>query len=137
MQVQNDQGPAKQAQKAFGNHDFPYQHRVLDVDIFLVTGQLTPPQDPDVILPETKSSDPLPPPDALYARGDGALVYREAPVTAADYLANHLPEREGAPRQVKLAADKNLGAGKLLQHVKALYGAGADAVVVVTRTTNK
>ncbi|QFT30359.1 Biopolymer transport protein ExbD/TolR [Labrenzia sp. THAF82] len=104
---------------------------------FLVTGQLTPPQDPDVILPETKSSDPLPPPDALYARGDGALVYREAPVTAADYLANHLPEREGAPRQVKLAADKNLGAGKLLQHVKALYGAGADAVVVVTRTTNK
>ncbi|WP_298822001.1 biopolymer transporter ExbD [uncultured Roseibium sp.] len=104
---------------------------------FLVAGQLTPPQDPDVVLSDTRGSDPLPPPDALYARADGTLVYRETPVTVEDYLANHLTGRDGEPKQVKLAADKNLEAGKLLQHVKALYSASADTVVVVTRTVDK
>jgi biopolymer transport protein ExbD len=104
---------------------------------FLVAGQLTPPQDPEVTLSEARSADPLPPPDALYVRKDGGLFYREQPVTTETFVSEHLQADDGHERVVRLAADENLQAEKLLKHIDGLYQAGVHRVVVVTRTLSE
>jgi biopolymer transport protein ExbD len=103
---------------------------------FLVAAQLSPPQDPEVTLAEEDTAAPLPPPDALYVRKDGSLVYHEEPVSPEGYVSR-LPssvdqEADGSPL-VRLAADEGLPAKELLGHIGALYAAGAGKVVVVTR----
>ncbi|MCV0429594.1 MAG: biopolymer transporter ExbD [Roseibium sp.] len=100
---------------------------------FLVAGQLTPPQDPAVTLSEADTDDRLPPPDALYIRADGKLYYREAPIEAETYLAEHQQGEAHQGQLVKLAADEALKADRLLQQVNELYKAGAESVVIVTR----
>ncbi|MTI45529.1 biopolymer transport protein ExbD [Roseibium hamelinense] len=100
---------------------------------FLVAGQLTPPEDPEVTLSQSEDAMPLPPPDALYARADGGLFYRDAPVTAQEYLRQLAKTGGTEMPKVRLAADQALAAADLLAHVDALYGAGAERVVVVTR----
>jgi biopolymer transport protein ExbD len=103
---------------------------------FLVAGQLTPPQDPEVTLAEAKAPS-LPPPDALYARSDGSLHFREQPVTAEAYLTEHRLKDGSTGGNIELAADRDLKAEQLLRHVAALYQAGAERVVVVTRTASE
>jgi len=102
---------------------------------FLVAGQLSPPADPEVTLSEAESAPPLPPPDALYARSDGSLLYWERPVSPAAYLADRGEDESGT--YVELAADADLPASKLLQHVDALYAAGAKKIVIVTRNVSQ
>lgn len=104
---------------------------------FLVAGQLAPPQDPEVTLSEAEEAERLPPPDPLYVRMDGTLVYREQPVSADEYLQDHLQDTGEEMRTVRLAADEALKASDLISHVSALYDAGAARVVVVTRTVVK
>lgn len=99
---------------------------------FLVAGQLAPPQDPDVTLAKANAPT-LPPPDALYAHADGSLRYREHAISAQEFLAK-MEMEDGAKQTIKLAADKALKATDLLQHVSTLYRAGAESVVIVTRT---
>ena len=100
---------------------------------FLVAGQLAPPADKEVDLVETTDAESLPPPDALYARADGTLVFRGQPTDAASYLAaNPLPE-EGPESILKLAVDRNLDAARLVEIVDELYGAGAPGIRVVTQ----
>ncbi|GGB60223.1 hypothetical protein GCM10011316_35320 [Roseibium aquae] len=104
---------------------------------FLVAGQLSPPADPEVTLSETRDAPPLAPPEALYARADGVLMHREKAVTAETYLtalAGQEDREDGREKPlVKLAADEALPAVKLLDHVDALYAAGAGKVVLVTQ----
>lgn len=76
---------------------------------------------------------PLPPPDALYARKDGSLVYQERSVDPAEYLARLSGAADAEKPLVRLAADESLSAKNLLDHIAALYAAGAGKVVVVTR----
>lgn len=101
---------------------------------FLVAGQLAPPQDGEVDLAQTDDAPPLPPPDALYVRKDGSMVYRGEAVTAAIYLAGTNGFQEDGDKLVRLGADAELPADLLLEHVSALYAAGATGVVIVTRT---
>ncbi|GAB4517266.1 MAG: hypothetical protein Tsb0019_16980 [Roseibium sp.] len=103
---------------------------------FLVAGRLAPPQDPEVTLAEARA-DPLPPPEALYARKDGGLYFRETPVTAESYLADLKAGDETAGNKVELAADRELKAEQLLRHVADLYRSGAERVVIVTRTAGE
>ncbi|WP_296589780.1 biopolymer transporter ExbD [Roseibium sp.] len=100
---------------------------------FLVAGQLAPPQDPEVTLSEAAEADSLPPPDALYVRADGTLVYREQPVTAEVYLRDHIQSSGTEEMEVRLGADETLKASDLLTHVSSLYEAGAKRVFIVTR----
>ncbi|KZM51946.1 biopolymer transporter ExbD [Labrenzia sp. OB1] len=104
---------------------------------FLVAGRLAPPQDPEVTLSQAEKADPLPPPDALYARIDGTLHYREQPLSAEDYMSRHAAAEETPNPLVRLAADESLKAEDLLRHVGALYRAGAGRVVIVTRTQSE
>jgi len=102
---------------------------------FLVAGQLAPPQDPDVTLADA-NAPALPPPDALYVRADGALLYRQQPIDPETFLQQlETEDRDGLP--IKLAADRELKATALLRHVSALYRAGAKRVVIVTRAGMK
>lgn len=100
---------------------------------FLVAGQLAPPQDPEVTLSEAAEADSLPPPDALYVRADGTLVYREQPVTAEVYLRDHIQSSGTEEMEVRLGADETLKASDLLTHVSSLYEAGAKRVFIVTQ----
>ncbi|MEP3048949.1 MAG: biopolymer transporter ExbD [Roseibium sp.] len=103
---------------------------------FLVAGQLAPPLDPEVTLAQIEEIDPLPPPDALYVRKDGALVYREQPITAAAYLSEFEGEGDAEKTTIRLAADQGLTTDHLLKHVAALYQAGASRVVLVTQKSS-
>jgi biopolymer transport protein ExbD len=97
---------------------------------FLVAGQLAPPLDGQVDLSKSEEAPPLPPPDALYARADGTLVYRDEEISAEAFLGLQAPTGDEI---VRLGADAALPADKLLNHVAALYAAGARKVLIVTR----
>lgn len=99
---------------------------------FLVAGQLAPPADKQVELVETTDAESLPPPEALYVRADGTLVFRGQPDAASYIAANRLPA-EGRTACWKLGVDRNLDAARLVEIVDELYAAGAPAIRVVTR----
>lgn len=105
---------------------------------FLIAGTLTPPLDKDVTLISTLQSEQAEPPDALFVTKDGALRMRGAEVTAPDYVAAVrqkellLPED---PVTVKIAADRDLPAERLIAIVGELRDAGATRITVVTERT--
>ncbi len=113
---------------------------------FLIAGQLAPPMDSSVDLIDTRDADPAPPPDALVAREDGNLFFRGEAITIEAYLAEAaengarqptqaeagFPPRTQSGLTVRLVADKNLPATKLVDLVGDLQAAGAGKVTVVT-----
>lgn len=101
---------------------------------FLVAGSLTPPLDGDVSLVETNDADASGPPDAVSARIDGQLYYRGDPVTAAAFLESRQNDAEqGAAPEIKLVADKDLPARRLLEILEEFRSLGAGRVLVITR----
>ncbi|NVK34591.1 MAG: biopolymer transporter ExbD [Rhodobacteraceae bacterium] len=117
---------------------------------FLIAGQLAPPMDKEVELIDTSDAPALPPPDGLVARKDGALFYQNEPVSAESYIAlaraqiadgsktaiSQQSAQEttttSAPT-VRLIADKNLSALKLVSIVSSLQKVGAGKVTIVTQ----
>lgn len=105
---------------------------------FLIAGTLTPPLDKDVTLISTLQSEQAEPPDALFVTADGVMRARGAEVTAPDYVAAVrqkellLPED---PVTVKIAADRDLPAERLIAIVGELRDAGATRITVVTERT--
>lgn len=108
---------------------------------FLVAGSLTPPLDADVSLVETNDADASGPPDAVSARLDGRLYYRGDPVTAATFLESRNgiengiqnDAEQGAAPEIKLVADKDLPARRLLEILEEFRSLGAGRVLVITR----
>jgi biopolymer transport protein ExbD len=102
---------------------------------FLIAGTLTPPLDKDVSLIATAQSDQAEPPDALFVTSGGLMRTRGVEITADAYVASVrqrellLPED---PVTVKIAADRNLPAARLIEIVGELRDAGATRVTVVT-----
>ncbi len=102
---------------------------------FLIAGTLTPPLDKDVSLITTSQSDQAEPPDALFVTAEGLMRTRGVEVTAEAYVASArqmqllLPED---PVTVKIAADRDLPATRLIEIVGELRDAGAARVSVVT-----
>ncbi len=102
---------------------------------FLIAGTLTPPLDKDVSLITTSQSDKAEPPDALFVTAEGLMRTRGVEVTAEAYVASArqmqllLPED---PVTVKIAADRDLPATRLIEIVGELRDAGAARVSVVT-----
>ena len=105
---------------------------------FLIAGTLTPPLDKDVTLISTLESEQAEPPDALFVTADGILRARGEEVTAQAYVAAVrqkdllLPED---PVSVKIAADRDLPAERLIALVGELRDAGATRIAVVTERT--
>lgn len=102
---------------------------------FLIAGTLTPPLDKDVTLISTLESEQAEPPDALFVTADGVMRTRGDAVTAEAYVAAVrqrellLPED---PVTVKIAADRELPAERLIAIVGELRDAGASRITVVT-----
>ncbi|MFN3546285.1 MAG: ExbD/TolR family protein [Mesorhizobium sp.] len=102
---------------------------------FLIAGTLTPPLDKDVTLISTLESEQAEPPDALFVTADGVMRTRGAEATAEAYVAALrqaallLPED---PVTVKIAADRDLPAERLIGIVGELRDAGATRITVVT-----
>ena len=105
---------------------------------FLIAGTLTPPLDKDVTLISTLESEQAEPPDALFVTADGVMRARGDEVTADAYVAAVrqkellLPED---PVTVKIAADRDLPAERLIGIVGELRDAGAARITVVTERT--
>ena len=105
---------------------------------FLIAGTLTPPLDKDVTLISTLQSEQAEPPDALFVTADGIMRSRGDEVTAPGYVAAVrqkellLPED---PVTVKIAADRDLPAERLIAIVGELRDAGATRISVVTERT--
>jgi biopolymer transport protein ExbD len=102
---------------------------------FLIAGTLTPPLDKDVALISTLESDQAEPPDALFVTADGVMRTRGVEVTAQAHVAavrqKHLLLPED-PLTVKIAADRDLPAERLIAIVGELRDAGATRITVVT-----
>jgi biopolymer transport protein ExbD len=96
---------------------------------FLIAGSLAPPLDGEVSLIATNDADPADPPDALVALADGSLHYRGAATSPHGFMA---ARADDADPTVKLAADRELPAAKLIDLANALREAGAETVRVVT-----
>ena len=95
---------------------------------FLIAGTVTPPLDREVTLISTVEAEAAEAPDALFVTADGMLRARGAETTVERFLT----EREAAGGTVKLAADRDLAAIRLIEVVGELRAAGVETVSVVT-----
>ncbi len=114
---------------------------------FLIAGSLTPPLDPDVDLIDTTDARPVDPPLALFVTSKGELRYQGETVSVAAFVAQlqaddqpiaaassdgdvgaDLPQRPA----VRLAADGELAATRLVGVIDELKQAGAGRITIVT-----
>jgi biopolymer transport protein ExbD len=97
---------------------------------FLIAGTVAPPADPEVRLITTFEAERTDPPRALFVTAAGELRSGGQEVTVEDYVAAMRGSAE-APA-VKLAADRELPAERLIDVIAQLRGAGVERVSVVT-----
>ncbi|MCO6385428.1 biopolymer transporter ExbD [Aliihoeflea sp. 40Bstr573] len=100
---------------------------------FLIAGTLAPPIDSEISFISTADADGSEPPDALYVTAEGTMRSRGVEMSAADYVARESErqaETEGV--EIKLAADRDLAADKLIDVVAELRAAGAGTIRVIT-----
>ncbi|WP_159585997.1 ExbD/TolR family protein [Chelativorans xinjiangense] len=103
---------------------------------FLVAGTLTPPLERDVDLISTATAEHAEPPDALFVTREGELRAHGQATDAASYV--DALKAEGAADgalEVKMAADRELPATRLIEIVGALRQAGAGKISIVTERT--
>lgn len=97
---------------------------------FMVAGTLSVPLDRDIALVNTKELEGRPPPDALVIHSDGRMSYRGIDQRdAATFLKSLADEARG---EVRIVPDRNLPAIDLVDIGRALRGAGAGAVIIVS-----
>ncbi|UUP15979.1 ExbD/TolR family protein [Nitratireductor thuwali] len=100
---------------------------------FLIAGTLTPPLDKDVDLIETATADPSDPPNALFVTQDGELRSQGRATDVAAFVSTLSAQTgEEEPLSVKLAADRELPATRLIEIVGELRQAGVTKVSIVT-----
>lgn len=100
---------------------------------FLVAGTLTPPLDRDVDLISTESADRSEPPDALFVTREGEMRLDGTPTDAAAFMARQRAEDGGVENlEIKVAADRELPAARLVDIVGALKAAGARKISIIT-----
>ncbi len=97
---------------------------------FLVAGTIAAPLDAGLKLVRTADLEGTAPADALVIHADGRLTHRGAAVTSAQAFMAALPAEAHA--RVRLVPDRDLAARELVRLARALRGAGAEQVVLVT-----
>ncbi|WP_048647956.1 ExbD/TolR family protein [Nitratireductor soli] len=102
---------------------------------FLVAGTLTPPLDNAVALISTSDAERSEPPGALFVTKDGEMRAEGTVVDAAGFVARHHAEADmqsGQTLEIRVAADRDLPAARLVDIVGALRAAGAGKISIVT-----
>ncbi|WP_349366914.1 MAG: biopolymer transporter ExbD [Nitratireductor rhodophyticola] len=105
---------------------------------FLVAGTLTPPLDNDVSLISTVEANPSEPPNALFVTEEGEMRLRGTATDAQGFMlarAETLGEEAARQLEIKVAADRDLPAAKLVDIVGALKAAGASRISIITERT--
>ncbi|MBW4982153.1 biopolymer transporter ExbD [Mameliella sp. CS4] len=97
---------------------------------FLVAGTLARPLDKDLTLVRTADLDTTAPADALVIHADGRMTWRGASQASAANFMAQLPAE--AKARVRIIPDRNLNAADLVRIGRALRGAGAEKIVIVT-----
>lgn len=95
---------------------------------FMIGGQLAPALVPGLELVDTAGLDPARPPDALVLTADGALFYDNRATDAAAHVAAMTAEERA---QVRIVADRNAPATRLIAVANDLRAAGAGSVILV------
>lgn len=103
---------------------------------FLIAGTLTPPLDNDITLISAETGEPVQPPDTLSARANGALYFRGEFINVETFLANLRENNTDDTLMVRIIADKELPALKLIDLVSKLRGLGVNSVHVITERAN-
>lgn len=101
---------------------------------FLIAGTLAPSLDNEVSLIVTGDAEQAAPPDALFVTQDGRLKAR-GHETDVDGFLNALKAQQTDPdtaMAVKIAADRELPAERLIEVVDQFRTAGIDKVSIVT-----
>ena len=102
----------------------------LMLTFFLVAGTLAQPLDGELKLIRTAELEGREPPDALVVHEDGALSFRgERLADVAGFAAGLDADQL---KRVKIVPDRALDASRLVEVSRALRGAGAQSVVIVT-----
>jgi len=100
---------------------------------FLVAGTLAPPMEKEIELISTAMTERSAPPDALFVTSEGELRAQGETTSVAAFLERLQAEAtEDGEIEVKLAADRNLPAVRLIDIVAELRRAGADRISIVT-----
>ena len=105
---------------------------------FLVAGTLAPPLDNDVSLISTVEANPSEPPNALFVTEEGEMRLRGSATDAQGFMlarAQTLGEEAARQLEIKVAADRDLPAAKLVDIVGALKAAGASRISIITERT--
>lgn len=97
---------------------------------FLIAGTLTPPLDNDVRLIATEEAIPADPPKALFITADGELRWHGSQTDVETFLSQH--NAADSQAEIRIAADRELLAEKLIDTVGALRAGGAERIVVIT-----
>jgi biopolymer transport protein ExbD len=97
---------------------------------FLVAGTLARPLDKDLTLVRTAELDTTAPADALVIHADGRMTWLGAPQDSAASFMAQLPVE--ARTRLRVIPDRDLDAAELVRIGRALRGAGAETVVIVT-----
>lgn len=103
---------------------------------FLIAGTLTPPLDNDIALISAETGEPVQPPDTLSARANGELYFRGEFISAEAFLAELRKSNTDTTLMVRVIADKELPALKLIDLVSKLRGLGVNSVHVITERAN-
>lgn len=103
---------------------------------FLIAGTLAPPMEADIRLIETVMAERSEPPHALFVTGDGELRAGGRAVDPTSYVTSLKAESgEAEGIDVRLAADRELPAVRLIEIVRALRESGADKISIITERT--
>lgn len=97
---------------------------------FLVAGTLARPLDKDLTLVRTADLDTAAPADALVIHADGRMTWRGVSQASAALFMAQLPAEARA--RVRIIPDRDLNAADLVRIGRALRGAGAEKIVIVT-----
>ncbi len=97
---------------------------------FMVAGTLTRPLDKDIRLVRTAELEGRAPPDTLVVHQDGRMSYRGGAIASAEAFLAARPETDRD--LVRIVPDAALPAATLVELARALRGAGAGRVVIVT-----
>lgn len=99
---------------------------------FLIAGTLSPPLDRDIRLISTTTAEGAAPPDALFVTSEGLLRTQGELIDPAAYVENLKADADQEQPQIKLAADRDLPATRLIEIVGTLREVGAGRISIVT-----
>ncbi|MEM7067994.1 MAG: biopolymer transporter ExbD [Pseudomonadota bacterium] len=98
---------------------------------FLVAGTLTTPLDQDVDIASLQLDQQAPPPDMVFIREDGSLTWQGTATDIPSIMERWESVQNVEKAPMRIAADRNLSAMKLLETIEEFKATGAEEIKLV------